>query len=353
MESPLALRTRHAATSPVAAMQSAVARAYGPPEVIRCETVAVPTPAADQLLVRVHATTVNPADCKQRSGNLQLVLSHQFPVAFCQDFAGVVEAAPASCAFKVGDAVYGSTAPRNGCAAELIAVYEHECALKPASLDWDAAAATPTAACTAYRGVVSLGKARSGMRVLIHGASGGVGSAMAQIATALGCRVVGTCGPHNVSYLRSLGVTPLDHGTPLGESLRGSADAPFDLILDAVGGDHLYEASHPLLSRGGKYITAVGPVMHGGSDPITVRTLLATASTLVPRLLCSSTYRIYLSFSASDLREEALAALIASGKLTVRVDPQRYDLSSLAEAHAKCETHRSDGRIVVRVASKR
>ena len=276
-------------------MRAALAPTYGPPSVITLSTDAPrPTPTADQLLVRVHSTTVNPADCKQRSGNLQLVVSHAFPVAFGQDFSGIVESAPPTSRFKVGDAIYGCTAPRNGCAAEYIAVHERECAPKPEVLPWDAAAAIPTIACTAYRGVVTVGKAEEGMHVLVHGASGGVGSAMAQIARALGCRVWATSSAKNRDYVARLGVVAvLDYARPLAEALAAAPETPgdvrFDLVLDAVGGDDLYEASLPLLRRrSGRFVSAVGPVRHGGSERISYGTLLGTARTLAPRLLLKS-----------------------------------------------------------------
>ena len=248
-------------------MRAACAHSYGAPSVITLATdVPLPIPGPNQLLIRIHSTTVNPADCKQRSGNLKLVMKHSFPLAFGQDFAGIVESAPPTSQFKRGDEVYGCTAPRNGCGAEYVAVYEREVVRKPATLPWDVAAATPTAACTAYRGVVTVGKAAEGMRVLVHGASGGVGSAMVQIARrGCGCTVWGTSGPTNRQYVESIGVVAvLDHSQPLASALATAANTPadihFDLILDAVGGDDLYQASQPFLSKYGRCVTSLGPL---------------------------------------------------------------------------------------------
>ena len=163
-------------------MTAAVAPTYGPPSVFELQQVPIPAVAADQLLVRVRATCVNPADAKQRSGNLKLVMKHAFPLVLGQDFAGVVEQVGARCTrFKVGDEVYGSTAPRNSCSAELVAVYERETQPKPAHLSWNEAAAAPTIVATAYRGVVTHGRAAEGQRVLVLGAAGGVGHVMVQL----------------------------------------------------------------------------------------------------------------------------------------------------------------------------
>ena len=110
--------------------------------------------------------------------------------------------------------MFGCTAPRNGCSAQFVAVFERETAPKPAGLSWIEAAALPTVAATAYRGVVTMGKASALQRVLIHGCAGGVGSAMAMIARSRGCNVWGTCSPSNAEYLKSIGVCPLDYAQP-------------------------------------------------------------------------------------------------------------------------------------------
>ena len=104
-------------------MQASVIQEYGAPTNLQLATVPKPMPSAKYLiLVKVAFTTVNPADTKQRAGNLKLVVKHQFPVSFGQDFAGTVEAAPPTSRFKAGDHVYGCTAPRNGCGAEFVCV---------------------------------------------------------------------------------------------------------------------------------------------------------------------------------------------------------------------------------------
>jgi len=335
-------------------MRAAVFERYGPPkEVLKLAELPVPTLGPDQLLVRVRATSVNPADCKQRSGNLKRIVKHSFPCVIGQDFAGVVERIGERCSsFTPGDEVYGCTAPRNGCSAELIAVFEREVTHKPPSLSWSAAAATPTVSCTAYRGIVQLGRIGTGHRVLIHGASGGVGSAAAQLAVARGAVVSGTCGAHNVDYVRQMGVTPINYSSAPFDS--GLESGSFDLVFDAVGGDEYYTRSRRLLKRGGRYISAVGPVLHGGSEPVTLGAMLRTARILLPRLLfnafAATRYVLFLSFRPSDLASPDLAQLISSGQLRLRRDPQEFDLATLGDAHAKCETNHSQGKLVVWVS---
>lgn len=252
--------------------------------------------------------------------------------------------------FKVGDEVYGATAPRNNCAAEYVAVFEREAAIKPSTLDGVAAAAVPTVACTAYKGIVQIGKVAQGHRVLVHGASGGVGAAAVQIAIASGGKVWGTCGPHNLDYIQSLGATPLDYNTSFEATLeRGS----FELIFDAVGGDAYYHRSLPLLVRTGQYVSAVGPVLHGGSEEVTYGQMMRTAATLGPRIACNCCaackYRLYLGFETTCL--DQVSQLITEGNLEVRRDEEMFDLSSMARAHAKCETGHSSGKLLVKIAA--
>ena len=107
----------------------------------------------NQILIANERTTFNPADCKQRSGNLQMVVKHEFPLILGQDFAGtVVEIGSAVTKFQVGDQVLGSTAPRNSCATEYVCAYEHEVSKKPSNVSWEEAAAIPTGYCTACKG---------------------------------------------------------------------------------------------------------------------------------------------------------------------------------------------------------
>merc|ERR1712187_379131 len=133
-----------------------------------------------------------------------------------------------------------------------------------------------------------------------------------------------------------IGVEALRYDAAFEESLPLES---FDLVYDAVGGDEQYRRSRGLLKAGGKYISAVGPVLHGGSEPITLRTILWTASVLVPRLLlntfASRRYSLYLSFDVADLGTDDLREMIESGKLQVRLAHERFTLESLGQAHDK------------------
>ena len=346
-------------------MTAAVAPTYGPPSVFELQQIPVPTIATDQLLVRVRATCVNPADAKQRSGNLKLVMKHAFPLVLGQDFAGVVEQVGARCTrFKVGDEVFGSTAPRNSCSAELVAVYERETQPKPAHLSWNEAAAAPTVVATAYRGVVTHGRAAKGQRVLVLGAAGGVGHVMVQLLRRRGCQVWGTCSPRNKPVLlNEYGVETFDydsHWEAHAEFRDDRGRGSLDLVLDAAGGEENYRKGVACLRKGGRYVSAVGPVLHGGSEPITYGTLASTAGTLLPRFAFdafrSTSYKLYLGFDVGDLGRDELATWLATTEqaqqpLKLRLDPTAFTLATLGDAHAKVETGHSDGKLVIVVSA--
>jgi NADPH:quinone reductase-like Zn-dependent oxidoreductase len=332
-------------------MRAMILPCYGPADALELANVPVPSIADEQVLVRVVATSVNPADCKQRSGNLAKVANHNFPVVLGQDFSGIVVRCGRACSrLQIGDAVFGATAPRNGCSAEYVAAYEAEATRIPDGLSWAQAAAAPTVVCTAYHGLLMVGKLQAAQAVLVHGASGGVDFAAARLAVLLGCRVWGTCSPANIEALRSAGVAPLNYANS--DFDRTLEDSSLDLVLDTVGGDDYYHRSLRLLRRSGRYVTAVGPVRHGGSTPVTYGVMLRTAATLLPRLagnaLVRRTYHIFLSFDAADLRKEIVLRHVGA---LVRLSPRRFQLAELAAAHRMSETNHSDGKLVVRILS--
>lgn len=343
----------------------------------------------DRVLILTQTTTVNPADCKQRSGNLRLVAKHEFPLILGQDFCGTVAAVGkgVAAAIEVGDTVMGSTAPRNSCSAEYLSARANECvSVDPDRVAAATAAAAPTAYCTAWKGLFYPSYGNLPIRserdpattptieaakpsVLIIGASGSVGSAAVQLAVNVASsveKVVGVCGTSNLEYVQSLAaastkVVAIDYRHP-GYEVRLENER-FDLILDCVGGDEYYRKFHRNLNFSNpqaSYITCVGPVLHGGSEPITYRTLFSTVATLVPRLLgnymlfgkWNSRYKIYLGFDTEPL--EPLARWLEKGVLKPRIDPSSpIPLIDLAKAHETVETGHSSGKVVVEIRDDR
>jgi len=386
-------------------MHASFCKKHGPAEEV-FEVGQVPKPTIvdpKQILIENYRTSINPADCKQRSGNLKLVMNHSFPLILGQDFAGVIVGvgSDVTTKFRVGDEVFGSTAPRNGCSAEYVLAYEDEMSKKPKTISWDQAAASPTAYCTAWRGLFDskLGNLPNYLdnestssssspppRVLVIGASGSVGSAAVQLAANVAkANVYAICGSSNKEYVKSLGVKEIfdykdeDYLKQILTTTSNKNDG-FDLILDCVGGDQYYRDLFPFLRRPsardkddddnkssssskisttwGNYITCVGPVLHGGSDRITLWTLLSTTGILLPRLLLNSIlpsrwnprYRIYLSFTTGNGILDTVAKVLESKiidcpRIDTKLSP--LPLNELGKGHAMVETGHSNGKVIV------
>src|SRR5437879_4603973 len=234
-------------------MQAILVHNYGGPEQLKLEEVQRPEPQAGEVLVRVHAAGVNPADWKIRQGLLKDVMPVQFPYIPGLDLAGVVEeVGPGVTAFQKGQAVFGQST--KGTYAEYTTASGETLALKPKTLNFDEAAAIPVGATTAWQALFDHGGLQAGQRVLIQGAAGGVGSFAVQFARWKGAHVIGTASTSNVDFVRSLGAeTVIDYtSTPVEQAVHD-----VDLVLDTVGGKTL-ESSLQAVKRGGTLVTIAG-----------------------------------------------------------------------------------------------
>lgn len=222
---------------------------YGNADVLRMEEMPVPQIAADELLIRIHAASVNPVDWKEREGYYKDMHMHSLPFTLGQDFSGTVEKVGSSVkGFKVGDDVYGRpSTDRDGSYAEYIEIKASEVALMPKTITYDEAATIPVAGTTAWETLINRAKIQKGQRVLILGASGGVGSMAVQIAKNRGCFVIGTTSNVNLDFVKNLGANEvIDYNSPdFTERLRD-----IDCVLDTVGGEH-QEKAFKVLKRGG------------------------------------------------------------------------------------------------------
>jgi NADPH:quinone reductase-like Zn-dependent oxidoreductase len=203
-----------------------------------------PPVGPDTVLVRVHASGVNPVDMAIRQGYLAGSFPHRFPIIPGWDVAGVVEAVgPAITAFAPGDEVYGYVRRDDvqwGTAAELVPAPQRCVAQKPSSLSFAEAAGVPLAGMTAYQALTEALEVGEGDRVLVHRAAGGVGFFAVQIAVALGAHVIGTASPRNHGFLRDAGAAEvLDYSAG---PISGRLSEPVDAVLDLVGGDTLADA---------------------------------------------------------------------------------------------------------------
>ncbi|MGA9273639.1 MAG: NADP-dependent oxidoreductase [Candidatus Cybelea sp.] len=226
-------------TISVATMKAVRAHGYGDAGMLSFEDAPLPSPGEGEVLVRVHAASVNPADWKLRA------------IIPGRDVSGVVEAVgPGVTRFAQGDAVFGNAV---GAYAQYAVANEAELARKPLTVDHIHAAAIPLAALTAWQALFEIAGLKEGRRLLIHGAAGGVGSFAVQLAKWKGARVAGTASSRNQLFLMSLGVDqPIDHFGQRFEDLVG----PVDVVLDTVGGD-AQRRSWNVLRKGGMLVSTV------------------------------------------------------------------------------------------------
>ncbi len=240
-------------------MKAIVLCDYGPPDVLKLEDVEKPVPADDQVLVRVRAASVNPLDWHRMRGTpyvgrAEMGLRKPKNTGLGVDFAGTVESVGRNVTrFRPGDEVFGG---RTGAFGQYVTVRQDRAVVpKPANLTFEQAAAVPVAAITALQGLRDVGRLQPGQKVLINGASGGVGTFAVQIAKALGADVTGVCSTRNVELVRSIGADRVVDYTR--EDFTKSGER-YDLILDNVGNHSLSECRRALNPKG-RYVMVGGP----------------------------------------------------------------------------------------------
>jgi NADPH:quinone reductase-like Zn-dependent oxidoreductase len=226
---------------------------YGGPEELKLEDVPRPQPGAGEVLIRVHAAGVNPIDWKIRAGYVKDFMPVPMPFIPGIDISGVVEATgPGVTRFKKGDEVFGVGGAGY---AEFAVAKESELALKPASLDHVHAAAVPVVASTTWQALFKVAGLKTGQKLLVHGAAGGLGIFAVQFAKAKGARVIGTASGRHQSFLRELGVDePIDYAKTKFEDVARDVD----VVLDTQGGD-TQQRSWKVLKKGGVLVSVVQP----------------------------------------------------------------------------------------------
>jgi NADPH:quinone reductase-like Zn-dependent oxidoreductase len=323
-------------------MKGIVHRCYGSPEVLRYEDIARPTPTDHEVLVKVHAASVNPLDWHYLEGTPYLV---RLDAGFGKpdnprlgvDFAGTVAAVGSKVTrFKPGDEVFGG---KFGAFAEYVAVSEERAiALKPASLTFEQAAAIPIAGITALQALRDRGEIRAGQKVLINGASGGVGTFAVQIAKAFGAEVTGVCSTRNVDLVRSLGA---DHVIDYTQADVTKRSERYDLIVDTVGTHSLLEYRR-VLNPKGNY------VMIGSTTPGNWFGFFATpiAAWMLSPFVSQKFGMILAELNHHDLT--TLGELAQAGKLTPAID-RSYKLTESAAALRYLEQGHARAKVVLTV----
>ncbi|GGY65189.1 NADPH:quinone reductase [Cellvibrio zantedeschiae] len=301
--------------------------AYGNRDVLACENAPIPAVGADEVLVKIHATSINPVDWKVREGYLQGFLAHKLPLVLGWDFAGEVAALGTNVSeWKLGDAVYSRPdISRDGAYAEYIAVKASELARKPETVNWQQAAAVPLTALTAWQALYDMVNVQAGERVLIHAGAGGVGSFAIQLAKLRGAYVYTTASTRNVDLVKSLGADEvIDYTKNDFSQLRD-----LDVVFDTLGGDALAK-SWQTLKQGGRLVSIIS-----APDAATAEQHQVTP------------FFCFVQPSAAQLTE--LARLIDAGKIQIIIDSV-FALKDIAQAHEKSESGRARGKIVVQVS---
>lgn len=322
------------------AMRAVVARSYGTPEVLAMEDVPVPSPAADEVLVRVHASSLNALDWHFLTGTpyvIRAVNGVRRPKRIIPgaDVAGVVVAVGSDVnGRRPGDRVFGECSG-GGCAPYLAAAASSLVEI-PVGVSFEAAGATPVAGLTAVQGLRTHGDLQRGEHVLINGAAGGVGTFAVQIAKAMGAEVTAVCSARNVEMVRSLGAdTVVDYTTA--DVVEGGAR--FDVMLDNVGNRTPAECRSMLLP-GARFVAVSGPKENRWFGPIPhiARTWWGV------RRVDATFHQFTAAPDADDMGY--LADLLASGALTPQVD-RVIGLDRVADGIAEIGTGHTRAKIVV------
>ena len=323
-------------------MQAIVYRCYGSSEVLKLENIAKPALADDQVLIKVQAASVNPLDWHYMRGEPYIMrgmvgVGAPDSIHMGVDFAGTVAAVGKNVRrFKVGDAVFGGA---NGAFGEYVSVAENRAlALKPTNMTFEQAAAVPIAAITALQALRDKGKIRPGQKVLINGASGGVGTFAVQIAKAFGADVTGVCSTRNLTLVRSIGA---DHVIDYTREDFTQGSQHYDLILDNVGTHSLSEYRRVLNPQGAL-------IMVGAQDK---GKWLGPLSGSISAMLVAPFVSQKLVFMLAELKPDDLGTLrelMQAGKLRPVIDRQ-YRLSEVPEAIRYLEAGHARGKVVITV----
>jgi NADPH:quinone reductase-like Zn-dependent oxidoreductase len=311
----------------MATMKAVRIHTHGGLETLVYEDAPRPTPLTGEVLIRVHAASVNPVDWKIRDGFGKEMFNHQMPLILGWDVAGTIEAiGPEVDEFKPGDPVYGYISLlRDGTYAELAIAKQAEITLKPASLDFVQAAAIPIVALTTWQALFDTANLQENQNVLIHAASGGVGSIAVQLAKAKGAYVIGTASARNADFVRELGVDEfIDYQSTPFETVVHDVD----VVLDTIGGDTQVR-SFGVLRKDGFLVSIVEPPSQELAAQHGVRSAMLPAQP-----------------NATQLSE--ITALIDSGKLKPFVETV-LPLSEARQAQEMSQSGRTRGKIVLQV----
>jgi len=310
----------------MATMNAVLLESFGGSRALRVKEIEKPQPGAAEVLVRVHAASINPVDYKIASGKYPAVTDAQLPIVLGRDISGTV----VSCGRQVkdlqeGDEVYALLDPAHGGFAEYVALNANLCVPKPAKLDHTAAAAVPLAAITAWQGLFDHGQLESGQRVLIHGGAGGVGHFAVQFAKERSALISSTGTAGDKDFLRLLGA---DQVVDYKSDRFDDVVQDVDLVFDLVAGD-TQERSWHVLKNGGTFISTLTKPSETMAKDHHARARNYTAQP-----------------NAVELAE--IGQLINAGKVTPYIEAT-YPIEEVGLALLRLEGRHTQGKIVLEV----
>lgn len=315
----------------------------------RIGDVPEPLVGANDVLIQVHASSVNPLDLKIRSGEFKIILPYQMPLILGNDVAGVVLSTGAAVKrFKPGDKVY-ARAPENrsGTFAERIAVDETAVAWKPVNLDMTEAAGMPLVALTAWQALVDVAKLKKGQKVLIHAGSGGVGTAAIQLAKHLGAFVATTTSTANVEWVKALGA---DEVIDYKQQDFAIELRDYDVVLNSLGGDVLKQ-SLKVLKPGGQLISLSGPPTARFAREQGLSWLLGLAMRLLSSGIRRKAGKHGVGYSFVFMRADGnqlqkITALIEAGVIKPVID-RTFPFDQIVDALHYVEQGRAKGKVAI------
>ena len=332
--------------APRSPMKAVVHCEYGKPDVLQVKEIEKPTPDDTQLLVRVRAASLNPLDGHMMRGMLlaRLMgngLRKPKDTRIGVDYSGVVEAVGKNVTqYKVGDEVFGG---RNGALAQYVcAKADRGVALKPANLTFEEAGSIAVAGTTALQGLRDVGRVQARQKVLVNGASGGVGTFAVQIAKAMGAEVTGVCSTRNVDLVKSLGA---DHVIDYTKEDFTRGDQRYDVIFDNVQNHSFSERRHVLAPNGVCVLAGIGGA---GWHEDTGTHIARSFTTPLMSKFTSQKFKFFIAeLNHNDLAY--LDDLMQSGKMKPVIDRTYKSLSETPQALAYLEQGHSRGKVVITV----
>lgn len=312
-------------------MKAVVFNSYGSPDVLEIKELEKPIINEEEILVQVHATSVNPVDWKIRNGSMKIFTGKKFPKGLGADISGTISAVGEKIVgFKVDDEVYGKLGGFKGNAyAEFVSTNPVNLALKPTNLDFNESASVPLAALTAYQALVNLGELTKGSKVLINGCAGGVGHFGVQIAKALGAEVTGICSTKNISVANKIGSDKVIDYT---KNNVIDGDVKYDIFFDAVA-KQSYSKVKPILNKNGKYISTLPSI------GVILNSITGLFSSKKAKMINAKS-------NPKDL--QIITEMVENGKVKPIID-KIFLLKDIREAHRYSETGRVVGKLVISI----